>query len=217
MTPVKKAGRARATSRICASHFFIAPRYSTDEASRIDYYKDWDPLLQRLISYAPDGELMEWTLYTHDPLPTWHFNRVVGVGDAVHPMLPYVAQGAAQGVEDAAVLAVALKQTPDISLALDVWEYLRKPRGEALQRSGAGMRTALHLPNGPEQRARDAAWRAAAEGKGDMAAQAATEAFMDEVWGRDVANECCMLWDEHVARLPRTAQDVDSRTVRMLF
>ncbi|KAG9588546.1 FAD/NAD(P)-binding domain-containing protein, partial [Aureobasidium melanogenum] len=127
-----------------------------------------NPTVQRLLSYVPENEVIEWTLNSHRPLPFWHQNKVVLVGDACHPMLPYLAQGAAQAIEDAGVLQVVLnKSSTDIGLAIKIYEQVRKARGEAVQASASEVRTALHLPDGPEQRERDYKIRFAGQDKGN--------------------------------------------------
>lgn len=131
-----------------------------DKKEMMDFYKDWCPEVRDLLSYVPDGDVMEWTLNTHEILPTWRENRVVLIGDACHPMLPYVAQGAAQAIEDAAVLTCVLSMIDDeehIDMALEIYELVRKHRGEAIQQSAATTRNALHLPDGPAQILRDEA------------------------------------------------------------
>lgn len=131
-----------------------------DKNEMMEFYKDWCPEVRDLLSYVPDGEVLEWTLNTHQSLPSWHEGRIVLIGDACHPMLPYVAQGAAQAIEDAGVLACVLSMISneqDLELAIEVYERVRKHRGEAIQQSAAQTRKALHLPDGPAQIQRDEA------------------------------------------------------------
>lgn len=83
-------------------------------------------------------------------------------------MLPYVAQGAAQAIEDAGVLQTVLtKSSADIELAIQIYEQVRKARGEAVQSSAFEARRVLHLPDGPEQQERDDKIRAAGQGSGN--------------------------------------------------
>lgn len=103
-----------------------------DKQEMMDFYRDWSPTVQRLISYIPPSELMEWPLYLRNPLPHWVVHQVALLGDACHPMLPYVAQGAAQAIEDAGVLAVCLSMTTDVPLGLKVYETVRKTRVEII-------------------------------------------------------------------------------------
>jgi salicylate hydroxylase len=73
-----------------------------------DFYSSWSPTVRRLLALNEDEEIPEWNLRIHKPLKTWVEGSVALMGDACHPTLPYVAQGAAQAVEDAGVLAVVL-------------------------------------------------------------------------------------------------------------
>ncbi|TMH83484.1 MAG: salicylate 1-monooxygenase [Betaproteobacteria bacterium] len=77
----------------------------------------------------------KWALLERDPLPRWSEGPVVLLGDACHPMTPYMAQGAAAALEDAAVLARCLEATGGEGLeqALKLYEETRKPRTSAIQ------------------------------------------------------------------------------------
>jgi salicylate hydroxylase len=73
-------------------------------------------------------------------------------------MLPFMAQGAAQSIEDGAALASVLTAMPnDIASALQRYEALRKPRATRLQQASAANRVRFHLHDGPEQQKRDTA------------------------------------------------------------
>ncbi|KAF8243105.1 FAD/NAD(P)-binding domain-containing protein [Wilcoxina mikolae CBS 423.85] len=124
----------------------------------IDTYKGWDPVLHKLFKLIPDETVLKWKLCTHDFLDTWVRGNVALLGDACHPMLPYIAQGAAQAVEDAAILALLLSEVTsakDIPQVLKQYEIARKSRAEAIQGTSLRNRDILHLPDGAEQRARD--------------------------------------------------------------
>ncbi|KAF7554714.1 hypothetical protein G7Z17_g2721 [Cylindrodendrum hubeiense] len=121
-------------------------------------YEGWDPLLVKMLTLVPDEEVLEWKLCSHPPLKTWIRGSCALLGDACHPMLPYVAQGAAQAVEDAAALGVILsnlKSKLDIPLALEAYQHTRKLRAETIQGFGMDTRASLHLKDGPAQIARD--------------------------------------------------------------
>ena len=131
------------------------------------FYENWNSRVRKLICLLPEGEICEWKLCDHAPLSTWIEGRVALIGDAAHPMLPYVAQGAAQAVEDAAVVATCLSmidQVDHIHLALRVYELIRKERAETVQRSATKTRQALHLHDGEEQQARDQMLRHVTDG-----------------------------------------------------
>ena len=77
----------------------------------------------------------KWAILEREPLPTWSDGRVVLLGDACHPMTPYMAQGAATSIEDAAVLARCLAEAggDDIEGAFRRYEAHRKPRTSLIQ------------------------------------------------------------------------------------
>lgn len=127
------------------------------KAEMLQIYKNWCPLLRRLLSYHPDHEpLIEWPLNAHTALPSWVENQTALVGDACHPQLPYLGQGAAQSIEDAGVLAACFSRTSHVPLALNIYQLLRKSRAEMIQGAAVNTRFGIHLPDGLEQEARDA-------------------------------------------------------------
>ncbi|KIJ33182.1 hypothetical protein M422DRAFT_783207 [Sphaerobolus stellatus SS14] len=119
------------------SNFAEAPSTSwTTRGSKqrmLEVFSDFCPRVQSLLKLVPDGEVCEWKLRVHAPLPTWVDGRTALLGDACHPTLPHIAQGAAQAVEDAAVVAIALSKITtekDIHKALRIYQLLRKERAE---------------------------------------------------------------------------------------
>ena len=119
-------------------------------------YEGWHPTVRELISNFQ--ETFIWALHDRAELPSWSVGRVMLLGDACHPMLPMMAQGAAQSVEDGAALAALFKAMPtDIAGVLASYEMVRKPRATRLQRASVANRKRFHLPDGEAQRARDEA------------------------------------------------------------
>jgi 2-polyprenyl-6-methoxyphenol hydroxylase-like FAD-dependent oxidoreductase len=120
-------------------------------------FRGWHPVVQGVIE-ALEAPL-KWALFDREPLPCWGAGAVTLLGDACHPMLPYGAQGYAQAVEDAAVLAACLADpgARDVPSALERYAALRRPRASRVQAISRGNGTRFHLPDGPEQEARDAA------------------------------------------------------------
>ncbi|KAF6814664.1 FAD binding domain-containing protein [Colletotrichum sojae] len=121
-------------------------------------FRDWDPILRRFLDCVDGVE--KWKLMHREELPSWVNDKsnFVFVGDACHPMLPYLAQGANSAVEDGAVLGLLLGHVAsksDLPAALRLYERLRKARGEAIVRETFKQRDAFHMPDGPEQEARD--------------------------------------------------------------
>ena len=125
-------------------------------------YEGWHPMVRSLIGAFPQTFI--WALHDRAELPCWSAGRVTLLGDACHPMLPMMAQGAAQSIEDGAALATLLKAMPDdIASALARYEAVRKPRATKLQQSSAANRSRFHLPDGEAQRARDEALAASGD------------------------------------------------------
>ncbi|KAL3491945.1 hypothetical protein BJX62DRAFT_251033 [Aspergillus germanicus] len=164
----------------------------------VDDYEGWDPIVTKLIDLVPDDEVLEWKLCLHPPLKTWIKGSVALIGDACHPMLPYVAQGAAQAVEDAAALGIVLSKITskqEIPLALKAYEKSRRERAETVQQSGSLNRITLHLPDGPEQLARDEQFRASLTGgeNPDKWSDRKTQEFL---WGWDAEKAALQTWEE---------------------
>ena len=101
-------------------------------------------------------ETFIWGLFDRAPLPRWSVGRVTVLGDACHPMLPFMAQGAAQAMEDAMTLMACLRKIANIPQALAYYQELRLPRTSQVQSLAAANKMRFHLPDGPEQAARDA-------------------------------------------------------------
>ncbi|GFZ44438.1 hypothetical protein JCM24511_02160 [Saitozyma sp. JCM 24511] len=130
----------------------------------LEVFHDFCPRVQKLLSLVPEGDVLEWKLRVHEPLSTWVDHNVALVGDACHPTLPHLAQGAAQAVEDAAVLGVVLSKITDrkdINKALQVYQAVRKPRADWAVMTAAANGKGLHLGAGKDKDARDAAFKAA--------------------------------------------------------
>jgi salicylate hydroxylase len=125
-------------------------------ADMLREFEQWDKRVHRLIASATQTK--RWALFDRAPLERWTAGRVALLGDAAHAMLPFLAQGAAQGVEDAVVLAECLESAkPDtIEAALKRYEDLRRPRANHVLLMSRGREIQYHLPDGPEQERRDA-------------------------------------------------------------
>jgi salicylate hydroxylase len=120
-------------------------------------FAGWDPRLEALVAGAQ--EVGRWALLDRDPIDTWTSGRLTLLGDAAHPMFPFFAQGAGQAVEDAAALAVCLGDpSASVAEALARYQAVRAPRTARVQLASRGRRAHHHLPDGAEQRARDAAF-----------------------------------------------------------
>lgn len=95
-------------------------------------YEGWCPVVGDLISHAE--RCYKWALFDRDPLPRWVSGRVALLGDAAHPMMPYLAQGGCMAIEDAYVLAHELAASKDDpEQALRAYEAARLPRASRVQ------------------------------------------------------------------------------------
>lgn len=181
------------------SNFAAAPdeTYTTlgSKDSMLSVYSDFAPVIQKMLNMVPEGEVCEWKLRVHQPLPTWVHGTTALVGDACHPTLPHLNQGAAQAIEDAAVIAVALSRAPDsspesINKALKVYERLRKERAEALVAMAAANGKEMQLGDGAAAAERDAAFKAFREsGQGKVPDKAADKGVLSFIYEWDASKE----------------------------
>ena len=124
-------------------------------AEALNEFEGWHPQVRAMIAAAETTN--RWALYDRDPLPRWTVGRVTLLGDAAHAMLPYMAQGAVQSIEDAAVLAKCLERdAQNFAAALHRYEEIRRPRATRCQEGSRRNAIMYHLPDGEEQRSRDA-------------------------------------------------------------
>ena len=176
------------------ANFAAAPSatYTTKGSKKamLDVYSDFCPMIQRMLNLVPEGEVCEWKLRVHAPLPTWVDGSVALVGDACHPTLPHLAQGAAQAIEDAAVLGVVLSRIPDtspesINKALRVYESVRKERAETLVELAAASGRDLHLGEGAAKEERDKMFAASKKGGGPVPDKWADADVQKKIYGHD--------------------------------
>ena len=105
-------------------------------------FEGWDPRIGSLLSQVQ--KTFRWALYDREPLPAWTKGRLTLLGDAAHPMLPHLGQGANQSIEDGMALAtiLACAEPANAPAALLAYERLRRERVAAVQRGARenGMR-----------------------------------------------------------------------------
>ena len=96
-------------------------------------FAGWDPRIGRVLEQVENT--FRWALYDREPLPTWTKGRLTLLGDAAHPMLPHLGQGANQSIEDGMALATILAQvdTSAVPAALLAYERLRRERVAEVQ------------------------------------------------------------------------------------
>ena len=97
-------------------------------------------MLERLSDWT------KWTLFTMKPLQAWGRGRVTLLGDAAHPVQPFLAQGSAMAIEDAAVLACEVQKSPhEIPVAFRRYEQLRMQRTAQIQRASQRLGQIYHF------------------------------------------------------------------------
>jgi len=96
-------------------------------------FEGWDPRIGEVLKQV--DKTFRWALYDRDPLPSWAKGRLTLLGDAAHPMLPHLGQGANQSIEDGMALATILAQvtTAAAPAALLAYERLRRERVAQVQ------------------------------------------------------------------------------------
>lgn len=120
----------------------------------MERFADWHPTMVALL--ANSDRYLKWGLFDRDPLPRWSKGRVTLMGDACHPMLPYLAQGACMAIEDGYAVADALdKGRRDIAAALERYEQLRRERTARVQLLARARSVDNHLRDEAAIRARD--------------------------------------------------------------
>ena len=107
-------------------------KFEGDRNELIERYKHWHPTVRELIEKS--DRYLKWALLDRDPLPRWTEGAVTLLGDAAHPMLPYLAQGACMAIEDGYALAASLARNPgDVRGGLKEYETARRARTARVQ------------------------------------------------------------------------------------
>jgi salicylate hydroxylase len=118
------------------------------------HYAGWHPAIQAIIDAADKDQCYRWSLFNRPPIRNWSTDRVTLLGDAAHPTLPYLAQGAVMAIEDGAVLTRALAMTDSIPQALQLYQRNRLDRTARIVLQSSANRELFHLPSEEEIRAR---------------------------------------------------------------
>jgi salicylate hydroxylase len=125
------------------------------------YFAGWDPRVQKVVSYATKVNV--WRIIETMP-KNWvsQSGRVVLVGDTCHAISPNIGQGGGLAIEDALTIAECLSRAEDpvnLLKVIKLFQEIRKPRCQLIQTQGQVLRGLAMLSDGPEQEARDKAYR----------------------------------------------------------
>ncbi|MSO97206.1 MAG: FAD-dependent oxidoreductase [Rhodospirillaceae bacterium] len=96
-------------------------------------FHDWHESFRTFLAVTPPELCFKWAIHDRDPLPQWTKGRVTLLGDAAHPMLPFLGMGAASAIEDAVVLARAFQAAQTLDEALSRYEAARRERATFIQ------------------------------------------------------------------------------------
>lgn len=108
-------------------------------------FRGWNDSIAALVALAREGVCYRWAMNDREPAAGWTRGRATLLGDAAHPTLPYMAQGAAMAVEDAAVLARAIARDGLEPAALHRYERHRVERTSRIVRESAANRALFHM------------------------------------------------------------------------
>lgn len=125
---------------------------TVDAGEAVAVFAGFAPEMLELLAAAPGGRLTSWGLFTRPPLASMVHGNIALLGDAAHPMLPFMGQGAAMAIEDGVVLGRALAASPaDIPAALARYDAARGPRTRDIQAHSAAGAAALQTTHQPGQ------------------------------------------------------------------
>jgi salicylate hydroxylase len=99
----------------------------------LSVYGDFNEHVKAIIRSTPPGRLFKWGLFDREPLPQWTQGRISLLGDAAHPMLPFLGMGAAMAIEDGAILGRAFEASASVEEALARYEKARRERANMVQ------------------------------------------------------------------------------------
>ncbi|KAJ6580761.1 hypothetical protein B0H19DRAFT_1207036 [Mycena capillaripes] len=169
----------------------------TDKSTMLNLYSDFCPSVVRMLELITESEVCEWKLRVE--------GNVALLGDACHPTLPHLGQGASQAIEDGAVIAAVLSKLTDIEdihACLLVYERLRKVRTEFLVEQAAASGRDLHLTDPEAQAARDEAFRQVKHG-GPNPDKWLDRTVQDFVYGFDCGDDAEKRYHEYFAAAKR--------------
>lgn len=108
-------------------------------------FAGWHSSVTGLLGAIPTDACLKWALHTRQPIQSWVNGRVALLGDAAHPMTPFLGIGAATGIEDAIIMARSLRSHVKWEDGLASYERTRVPRGNRIMEESS--RQGLYLLN----------------------------------------------------------------------
>jgi len=115
-----------------------------DHSELAEEFNGWHDSIRQLVSAMETEECFKWALFDRKPLKSWGKGRVTLLGDACHATLPFLAQGAAMAIEDAAVLAASVG-AHGVEKGLQRYEQLRMRRTAQIQQVSRSNAKIFHM------------------------------------------------------------------------
>ena len=110
-------------------------------------FAGWNDETRQVIENTEAGRCHKWGMFGRSPMPQWTQGRVTLLGDAAHPMLPFLGQGVSMAIEDGIVLARAIAQHGATAAALVCYETARRPRANDIVERSAARGEQVHRPS----------------------------------------------------------------------
>ncbi|KAK7737388.1 hypothetical protein SLS53_006693 [Cytospora paraplurivora] len=163
-------------------------------------FDGWDPALRALLDVPGESTCLKWHMLRFNDLDSWRHEgggNLCLIGDAAHGMPPYLAQGASQAFEDAAVLEAVFARLSDKTQILDAlktFEEVRKPRVSKVKKHTLARKVIYGMHDGPGQLERD---QKLALGPGTGCPdELADPDFQNWLWGYDAAVDGARVWEQ---------------------
>ncbi|AUI49896.1 FAD-dependent monooxygenase [Arthrobacter crystallopoietes] len=125
----------------------------------IENFAHWHPGIESVLDKTEESAIIAHELFDRKPEPVWSGRSATLVGDAAHPMLPFLGQGACQALEDAVALADALAGKDSIADGLVEYESIRAPRANEIVERSRSMARLAQLDSAPLRKARNTTMR----------------------------------------------------------
>ena len=137
-------------------YWYLAHRGDPEPEAIAGLLDQYDEPLPEVVRATPVGEVLCHRLYDRDPIDRWSLGNTTLLGDAAHPMLPFLGQGACAAMEDAVELGKAVASSHDAQQAIANYEAKRVSRTAGLVKGSRKAAKAALLPSAPGRRVRNA-------------------------------------------------------------
>jgi 2-polyprenyl-6-methoxyphenol hydroxylase-like FAD-dependent oxidoreductase len=136
-------------------YWYLAHRGELDVESMPRLLDEYDEPLPSVVSATPASDVLCHRLYDREPVDSWSRGTAVLLGDAAHPMLPFLGQGACSALEDAVELGRAVSKAGDIAQAIEDYEAVRVGRTKKLVKGSRQAAKAALMSSGAGRRVRN--------------------------------------------------------------